>query len=510
LITRIISKFAILISMALLFAQTGSVFAQTQTFGITTVGLTSYSTTFGNTATGSGAVSGNYLVVDQYTLNQPLIVTQIHTYGIVSGTVKVSIYSDASGYPGTLLFTEVASAVTQNSWSSIIIPNTYLPAGAYWIAFDLNKTGASANIITLSNNVTGAVRKMQPWQYTTAFPNNPAPASWADAAVGNEDCTYLTGTTPILGYSKATQATIPPTISAVIQSMSYYSNTTGDFRLAIYSDAGGPSLLQWSSGSIKANPSASWNTILISSGTPTSLTLASGTYWLAWQSDDNAGPSYMTGSSSTGDYIAQPYGTYPSTWSSGTLSNENWSLYGSYKIITTTTAAAAAICQGSSSVNLTVTVAPNPGGGTVQFYIDGSTVGSASVTATTGIATLAYNPSALSAGTHIIRGDFSGYLSFLPSSSNPGNNATLTIYALPTPTITGPTPVCINSTGNVYSTVSGMTNYIWAVSAGGTITAGGGSANNTVTVTITVTPANTAGTPSSTPTLCINTALTNP
>jgi uncharacterized repeat protein (TIGR01451 family) len=59
----------------------------------------------------------------------------------------------------------------------------------------------------------------------------------------------------------------------------------------------------------------------------------------------------------------------------------------------------------------------------------------------------------------------------------------VTVNALPTPTIVGPTPVCINSTNNVYTTQAGMTNYIWAVSAGGSITAGGTATSNTVTVT---------------------------
>ena len=49
----------------------------------------------------------------------------------------------------------------------------------------------------------------------------------------------------------------------------------------------------------------------------------------------------------------------------------------------------------------------------------------------------------------------------------------------------------MNAPGNVYSTQAGMTNYIWAVSAGGNITAGGGVANNTVTVTWTTAGAKT-------------------
>jgi hypothetical protein len=51
------------------------------------------------------------------------------------------------------------------------------------------------------------------------------------------------------------------------------------------------------------------------------------------------------------------------------------------------------------------------------------------------------------------------------------------------PTITGPASVCSGTSGNVYSTEAGYSNYVWIVSSGGTISAGGGTANNTVTVT---------------------------
>jgi len=45
--------------------------------------------------------------------------------------------------------------------------------------------------------------------------------------------------------------------------------------------------------------------------------------------------------------------------------------------------------------------------------------------------------------------------------------------------------------GNIYTTQAGMTNYLWTVSAGGTITAGGSTIDNTVTVTWTTTGAQT-------------------
>jgi hypothetical protein len=62
------------------------------------------------------------------------------------------------------------------------------------------------------------------------------------------------------------------------------------------------------------------------------------------------------------------------------------------------------------------------------------------------------------------------------------NNATavVTINPRTIPTITGPSTVCENSTGNVYLTQTGMSDYQWNI-VGGTITSGSGT--NTVTVT---------------------------
>jgi hypothetical protein len=57
----------------------------------------------------------------------------------------------------------------------------------------------------------------------------------------------------------------------------------------------------------------------------------------------------------------------------------------------------------------------------------------------------------------------------------------VTINPLPVPTISGPTPICMGSAGNVYTTQVGMTGYNWAVSAGGTITTGAGT--NAIIVT---------------------------
>jgi hypothetical protein len=62
----------------------------------------------------------------------------------------------------------------------------------------------------------------------------------------------------------------------------------------------------------------------------------------------------------------------------------------------------------------------------------------------------------------------------------------VTINPLPTITITGPPPpeVLVKSTGNVYTTqTGGISNYLWTVSSGGQITLGGGTGDNSITIT---------------------------
>jgi hypothetical protein len=69
------------------------------------------------------------------------------------------------------------------------------------------------------------------------------------------------------------------------------------------------------------------------------------------------------------------------------------------------------------------------------------------------------------------------------SSTGTPITVVVTVYPRPVPTIT-PTvnPVCFGTTGVVYTTEPGMTNYTW-VAVGGVVTAGGTSTDNSVTLT---------------------------
>lgn len=68
------------------------------------------------------------------------------------------------------------------------------------------------------------------------------------------------------------------------------------------------------------------------------------------------------------------------------------------------------------------------------------------------------------------------------------STATATVYPvtvnpLPVPPLSGPTPVCVGTSGHTYTTSAGKTNYIWQLSGGGTITSGGTSTSNSAVIT---------------------------
>ncbi|MDX9906984.1 MAG: hypothetical protein RBS55_10395 [Bacteroidales bacterium] len=62
-------------------------------------------------------------------------------------------------------------------------------------------------------------------------------------------------------------------------------------------------------------------------------------------------------------------------------------------------------------------------------------------------------------------------------------NGYVVIHPAPEVSLTGPTPACTGSTGNIYITQAGMSDYAWTVSAGGTVTAGGTITDHTITIT---------------------------
>ncbi len=152
---------------------------------------------------------------------------------------------------------------------------------------------------------------------------------------------------------------------------------------------------------------------------------------------------------------------------------------------------------------------PGTGSGDLA-YCEGSTIPTISVT--TGAGETADWYDAVSGGSPLV----SGTVSYTPADAGTyyaeARNTTtncisaarkavvLTENALPVPAITGPAAICgIPNAGNHYTTEALMTGYTWTVSAGGTITAGDGTNDITVTwsttgtKTVTVTYTDTYG-----------------
>ncbi len=95
------------------------------------------------------------------------------------------------------------------------------------------------------------------------------------------------------------------------------------------------------------------------------------------------------------------------------------------------------------------------------------------------------------------------------NSCGSGSSSSLfvTVNMLPVPTVTGNTWLCVNSGYYSYSTESGMNNYVWNVSSGGSITSGQGTATVQVNwftagaQTVSVNYSNAKGCQATTPTI---------
>lgn len=122
------------------------------------------------------------------------------------------------------------------------------------------------------------------------------------------------------------------------------------------------------------------------------------------------------------------------------------------------------ICHGSS-VSFTAS-----GGDTYEFFVDGASVQGPA-------ASNVYTTSSLVDGETItVEVSWSATSCYDISAG-----ITMTVLPLPNISLTGDQEVCLNESGVVYTTDAGMGNYSWSV-VGGTIDAGGGLGDNTVTV----------------------------
>ncbi|MGE0019769.1 MAG: HYR domain-containing protein [Draconibacterium sp.] len=166
------------------------------------------------------------------------------------------------------------------------------------------------------------------------------------------------------------------------------------------------------------------------------------------------------------------------------------------------------ICQNSAPPGIIIT---NPMTLTVQvtYTINGTTTNTVNVPGRSNVSVAVPTNTA---GTFVYNLVSVQYLdSNPPTCANTSITGTVTVevVALPVPVITGPTDICAETSGHVYVTEGGMSNYTWTISAAGVVTAGGTAADSSVTVTwntggsqnISVRYNNTNGCAASTPTV---------
>ncbi len=129
----------------------------------------------------------------------------------------------------------------------------------------------------------------------------------------------------------------------------------------------------------------------------------------------------------------------------------------------------ASICEGTSGVTYTTE------GGMTGYTWTISAGGTINSGSTSNTISVTWN----NAGAQTVNVSYTNGYS-CPAANPTGKN--VTVNSLPTPTIDGLSTVCEATSGVTYTTQTGMTGYTWSVSSGGTLTSGGGSTNNTVTV----------------------------
>jgi hypothetical protein len=247
----------------------------------------------------------------------------INLKSVGSEFLNFALYTDSSGTPSTLVSASVTRQQTATlGWMTVTYATPfYVSSGSYWIAFQM-QYGVSAVAYDTSGSNS---------RYYRGYAWGSFPTPFGSGGFDNIRFSLYVTYVQTEGYAKATKATLPD--HGNIASISFYSHATGNFRLAIYSGTTSPSSKLLETSSSMAATASAWNTVPISSFTPTSLSLSAGTYWLVWQWDAaTSGPSYTAGSSGDGNYMVLAYGAFPASWSGGTSSSEKWSVYVTYTI----------------------------------------------------------------------------------------------------------------------------------------------------------------------------------
>jgi hypothetical protein len=134
-----------------------------------------------DTAYTTGA-SFSYIEMSKFTCSGTGKVSEIHVYSKANGNVKVGIYADISGEPGSRLsVNNTGTAVIANQWNTISITELSVTSGTvYWLAIISDTTGAHVQSSTPNVPFGDAIYKSS--IYADGLPS-PAGTGYTDTTV---------------------------------------------------------------------------------------------------------------------------------------------------------------------------------------------------------------------------------------------------------------------------------------------------------------------------------------
>ncbi len=399
------------------------------------------------------------------TVNQTFTPDITGTFTVGTGEDRIYSTTDHSGSGATYAWAWVPAAP---SGGTIVSPTSYTthvnPVTSSAGTYTLQVTETVGSCSALDDQLITVVSTPSPSiTPTTANVCQGSTVTYSTPVVGTHTYTWtVSGGTPITGTGSSIDVTWGSPGSGSV-SVDEYNGTSHGYDSKSY------------------NISATINTYVASaasssicSGSGTNINLGSSQSGVTYQLRDatthvNIGNTVA----GTGVAISLPTGNLTTTTTFEVYAYNNGcsaTMTGTPTVVVISlpaapTASDQSLCAGSTVANLVST----PPGGCVTDWYAAATGGAVLASGTTLVNATTYYAESRNTTTSCV------------SSSRTA--VVVTINALPTPTFTGgPTTVCANSTGNVYTTQAGMTNYLWTVT-GGSITAGGGVNNNTATVT---------------------------
>jgi len=293
------------------------------TYGQSAIGSQNYPTLEEGVTTYAGTTPMDSTTINTWCTKisaaAPCTVKKIHIYlGAVVGNKRVSIFDNAA--PANRLGQSAVFAGTPNAWNEIdLLARAHVPTAAtYWLL--VTEISGNAEYYGYVTGVSGDGKAT-----ATSYVSDPGFPSTLDIAGMTSYTSKLslhTYAVKIKGWMvRAKKFTLPA--EKPIYSLRFYSHVAqGSGRFSIFDEAS-PKNKKWESGSIAL--AAGQNEVLISEGTPSSLTLPAADYGVWWQYDDVAdAPSYTAGAAGDGRRKAQAYGPYPATISGDESTSELW------------------------------------------------------------------------------------------------------------------------------------------------------------------------------------------